>query len=224
VESQQELLQSVSNSLSELRFINDEIQDESNNVENPVNLQLPIMKKLKVLDCILQYESTAPGLTPFYTIIPIQPEQVPILHTLSIDHTILGSVLAGSTFATVRELFLQSNRPNCDVLPALGLRFPNLRKLEGLCTELNERDLDLLLPVLENIEELTLTIMHHSAAKNFNLFISGVSMECEWFLRQMENCVGTESILSWIQSPRVSIRDLERKYWFFLSLVVAIIY
>jgi len=172
------------------------------------------MKNLKTAtfhhDCYPENDSNNPYLS-------VEPEHIPNLRNLRISpKTMQDEFFANSTFASVQNIEL------CDwgfgdigLLPKIGSRFPNLRKLTNLEIRLNVTAIQTIVTSIPGIEDREIKILDRRGEDlpYFNLIIGGVPAE-KWALtkEQLADFLGYNSLPCWtdMDPPGPSLPDLKR--------------
>jgi len=184
--------------------------------ENTPKFELPLLKNLKQA---VFSSAEWPSSYGNYSLIPMEPDRMPNLRTLYFDPELMEAnyeVFANAEFTTVEEVHLgkwnNNQNPNgIFILPEIGARFPNLRKITNLETSLDSNVMASIVLNLGNIEELELKILEHRGQmKSINLVISGVPIESAWALTQFGERLGYAALPSFIDPPGASLRDLKR--------------
>jgi len=189
---------------------------------NPINfrIKLPAMEKLK--EATFNYRNSGDN-AGYYPVAPLKPEQLPELKTLHINPTAIfrGLFPALSLFPSVQEIEFFDWGNTC--FPAqIVTKFPNLRKLTNIKVSKNLYDMENIFTYFGSIEDLELKIVdnYDRATHDFNLAVSGIPgpVETSWALSQLAERVGYEALLSWIEPPQSSLRDLKRKSCIFVCI------
>jgi len=211
---------------------------------NASMLTLPVMKNLRTLTCVavegynFDYDDDSEEEDEPSPIVHITSEQVPKLEALSIQPWLLKKVLSmKSTFQTVWTIDFNQNAEfdNSAVLHQVLAAFPNLRKITGLCVNMNwhrshnvsdmylcdpDEDMGInpmktIVNCLEKLEivELELKITrpgrYFVKMDNINNFLSGILDEPKWLLNHLTDLLGAEGIYPLIDPPGPSLRDLK---------------
>jgi len=212
LQSQQELLEYLSESLENLTL---RLRNYDFLYGNEPRLELPAMKNL--IRLTLRSEGSGVG---NYSIVPIEPEQIPKLRTLLIDPVMIndGIVFAKRTFISIEEVNLASwppeRRLNYDAAVIVQM-CPNVKKLKK-DSNLVPFDLKYLVQKGPNLEYLEFNIVEIRGYREdkFNFLASGFPFEIEWVLYQLAEHIEINQLMNWIRPPKVdpSLRDLRSKF------------
>jgi len=217
LEAQEEFLSSQSNNLEVLRFVVKYVNTRSNEIDPAQQKrQFPAMTNLRTATFDNLAYNENPASYPYF---PLEPEHLPNLRTLCVvPKTMESEVFADSIFTSVQDItLLKWHHSNLGLLPKIGSRFPNLRKLTNLEIPVDANAMRTIVTNFSEIEDLELEICDRRGEDlpNFNLVIGGVPAE-KWALArdQWADCSGFDFLFlpTWIDPLGPSLRDLRCKY------------